>query len=521
MKTTRILLVALAVAWVVALIPGPAQAAGDPVIRFRSEADLELDLGMIVDDLLPVFLESEKAGNPEWSGQVDQLVHLLGLRALDRARIRSSQSMRGGETRVTITLHPEVTEGFIPTLAGTPPGEFRFGRYLDPDGTVAVVSMENFAAGFERLAGLVADAGLPGPASGLTRNPDGSLSLMGMSLQQDLFPYLEGELDIILFPLRPGQPPHLPNAALVLGTPDSQAFRDHAFDLLGRTMGADAVDQKRGQEGDIAGAFTFYPLHQGVTYGLGPGFVIVTTDPQGMKELLAHRQRGIRAPRGRQYARVNVDQLLAFMGSVAESKGSPSSEDRAMAEIVASLGEEPIGTVEVMTSSRPGKIQMEVHQPGHLWNLEYRMLKQMAAHAGEMKAAREHTDSYRDMTGGLDRAMTAYGKDHDGVFPETPRALVDEGYLDAFPDLTPTPLGEYREGGYSYVPLRNGQGTVTGYYLFVYAGGEGTGFDVFTPENVMDPATYRIASDGVKDGVVSFCYDGTALGQVDAWREGQ
>jgi len=521
MKTTRILLATLAAAWIVALMPGPVHAAGDPVIRFQSESDLELDLGMIVDDLLPVFLESEQAGNPAWSGQAGNLVQILGLDALDRARIHSSQSMRGGETRATITLEPGVTDGIIPTLAGTPPGNFAFGKYLDPEGTVAVISMENFAAGFQRLAGLLADTGLPGAARGLTRNADGSLSLMGMNLQEDLFPYLEGELDVILFPLRPGQPAHLPNAALVLGTPDSQAFRDHAFELLGGMMGQEAVEEMRGQDGDIAGAFTFYPLHQGVAYGLGPGFVVVTTDPQGMKDLLAHRQRGIRAPRGRQYVRVNVDRLLAFMGSVAESKGSPSGEDRALADMVASLGDEPIGTVELMTSSRPGEIHMEVHQPGRLWNLEYRMLKQMAAHAGEMKAAREETGSYRDMTGELDRAMTAYGKDHDGVFPETPQDLVDAGYLDAFPDLTPTPLGEYREGGYSYVPLRDRNGTVTGYYLFVYAGGPGTGFDVFTPENVADPATFRIASDGEKDGVVSFCYDGTALAQVEAWRKGQ
>jgi hypothetical protein len=61
---------------------------------------------------------------------------------------------------------------------------------------------------------------------------------------------------------------------------------------------------------------------------------------------------------------------------------------------------------------------------------------------------------------------------------------------------------------------------VAGYYFFVYGMGEGTGYDVFTPENLSDPEHFAAGHDGKPDGVVNFCYDGTAVEQVDAWREG-
>ena len=90
----------------------------------------------------------------------------------------------------------------------------------------------------------------------------------------------------------------------------------------------------------------------------------------------------------------------------------------------------------------------------------------------------------RDIVAELDDALTRYGKEHDGVFPEDPKDLVSDGYLEAFPELAPTPLGDYVEDGYTYVTLRDEAGTVVGYFLFVYGGGEHTGYDVFTPENI-------------------------------------
>jgi hypothetical protein len=36
---------------------------------------------------------------------------------------------------------------------------------------------------------------------------------------------------------------------------------------------------------------------------------------------------------------------------------------------------------------------------------------------------------------------------------------------------------------------------------------------------VTHPEAFHVASDGEPDGVVSFCYDGTAIAQVEAWRK--
>jgi hypothetical protein len=126
---------------------------------------------------------------------------------------------------------------------------------------------------------------------------------------------------------------------------------------------------------------------------------------------------------------------------------------------------------------------------------------------------------YQEILHTVDAAMTEYGVDHDGIFPEQPQDLVAAGYLDKFPDLQPTPLGEYLEGGYTYVPLRDETGAVVGYYFFLYGVDPNSGFDVFTADNLADPDNFQVGRDGQLDGVVNFCYDGIALDQVEAWHD--
>ena len=96
-------------------------------------------------------------------------------------------------------------------------------------------------------------------------------------------------------------------------------------------------------------------------------------------------------------------------------------------------------------------------------------------------------------------------------------ALVATGYLDALPSLRPTPLGEYVDGGFTYLPLHDEEGSTVGYYFFVYGVDENAGYDVFTPENLADPAGFRAAKDGESDGVVGFSYDGIAIEHVEGW----
>ena len=126
-------------------------------------------------------------------------------------------------------------------------------------------------------------------------------------------------------------------------------------------------------------------------------------------------------------------------------------------------------------------------------------------------------DDLQGVVGIVDEALTRYGEEHEATFPESLEELVEAGYLDAVPDLQPTPLGQYVDGGYTYLPLHDESESVVGYYFFVYGVGENAGRDVFTPENVTDPANFRVAKDGESDGVVGFSYDGVAIQHVEEW----
>jgi hypothetical protein len=504
---------------VVALLAAgtPASADRGPIVRFESQSELELDLAMMVEDLLPVLLGLEEAENEAWPEQAQSILELIGIPALDRLHVRSSTSARESRSRITLTLDPEAEGGFLAALSQVPPGRFRFGEYLDAGEAAAVVSFQNFSQGLKTLVELVAEAEIQELAPYVSMGADGTVSAWGVNLHQEVFPHLQGELDFILFPFRPGEKPRGPNVALVLGTPDGPALRESLLGLVGKVAGADKEAELRGIPGENAGTFTFYPLSEKQFYGVGSKFLLVTTDVERVKGMVARPRRGIRAPQGRQYVRLDGDLLLDIVADLAEAGGPGAKEEKLRAEILRAVGEEPIGVIEIMSESRPHRIEMEIRQPSSILDLQYRVFKELLVHAGEFQALEEERGEYVKMVAEVDEAMTRYGQDHDGMFPETPQDLVGEGYLKAFPDLTPTPLGRYVEGGYTYVPLRDDEGTVVGYYLFVYGGGEGTGHDVFTPENVTDPEGFRIEADGTPDGVPSFCYDGIAIPRVEAW----
>jgi hypothetical protein len=480
----------------------------------EGQSEMEVDLGMIVDDFLPFLFGLEGPGEAGWEEQAKEAIGLTGIRALDRMTVRSTVTTQRSESQITITLDPD-EQGFLPTLAAVPAGQFRFGRYLDPEGTVAVVSLQNFSEGLKALAGLVADAGIP--QTPVVRTPEGEIVVGGFNVSRELFPHIQGELDFILFPLDAGSElPDVPNMATVLGTPDGPALWERVLELAGG-MGGDFASL-RDAPGEQAGDFTFYTANE-ITFGVGPDFLLVTTDPERVMDMVSRPGAGIQAPPGRQYVRVDGDGMLDFLARAMESESGDGPEPELAEAVRRARGEEPVGVVEIAVSSRAGRIDMEVREPVSLFGLEYRLIREMMTSAVAMRERGKVEGGYRDIVAELDKAMTQYGEDHDGVFPNYPTQLVDDGYLDEFPDLIPTPLGEYVEGGFSYVALRDDAGTVTGYFLLVYGGGEGTGFDMLTPDNVAHPEDFHVASDGKKDGVVSFCYDGTAIPQVEAWRK--
>jgi len=217
--------------------------------------------------------------------------------------------------------------------------------------------------------------------------------------------------------------------------------------------------------------------------------------------------------------RANGDLLMTMISGLAEKAGAESAEAGVFAEILQAVGEEPIGTLEMTASTGDGKLEMELQVPASFYSAEYRFLKEFLAAAPKLQAISSPEDDLRAVVGEVDEALTRYGQEYDGTFPESLDELVETGYLSALPDLAPTPLGEYIDGGYTYLPLHDETGTVVGHYFFVYGVDETAGHDVFTSENLADPENFRVGKDGENDGVVGFSFDGIALEHVERWGE--
>jgi hypothetical protein len=353
-----------------------------------------------------------------------------------------------------------------------------------------------------------------------TEDENGRIALFGMNLEEDLFPLLRGELDVIVVPPGDDAPGPKPPMALVLGTSDGPALRDQLLKILSSKLGEDMTAELAAMPGEKAGAFTLYLLPQNAAYAVSPDFLVVGTDPARLREMLAAPSGNLPEKKTRQYMRMSTAFMFQLMNARMQ-EGSGAPEQQMMAEVFGSMDGEAPGVLEITTNSQPNRLDTELRQPGNLFSMEYQMMRQMFQLMPELTAAQSHRERYVAVVAEMDAAFAQYGVDNGGVFPEDPHELVEAGYLEAFPDLSPTPLGIYSEGAYTYLPLRNDQGAVAGYYFFVYGLGEHTGFDMFTPENIVSPASYRPDSDGILDGVASFCYDGPAVDQVEEWNRGR
>jgi len=272
----------------------------------------------------------------------------------------------------------------------------------------------------------------------------------------------------------------------------------------------------------MAGDFTLRVLPMGVATAVSDDYLVVGTNAEHMRELLAHPAGDMKVVEALRYTWVNGDLLAPMLVSLGElGKHGEESGDPMQTALLQVLDEGPVGTAEFAMNARPGRIELKLDYHGSPLGLQYRIYRAMMAAMPAQVALETQDQRYTQDVAGIDAAMTIYGIDHDGVFPEHVQDLVADGYLDEFPDLQPTPLGHYLEGGYTYVPLRNEDGAVTGYYFFVFGVNPHAGYDVFTPENLASPEHFQIGRDGIPDGVVSFCYDGTAVDQVEQWRQEQ
>jgi hypothetical protein len=497
---------------------GSVSAGAGPIVKQRTESAIEIDLGMIVDDFVPPLEALAAAEDETAPAKIRALMGLLGLNALDRLHIESSVNDERGISSLTVTLDPSADGGFLGDVFAIPTSRFGFGRYLKEDEAILVV----YAAGIgERIAAFEAMFARPELRELAPMAPTDPLSLTamwGVDARKDILPFLSGELGLIVFPCGADEECEVPKAALVLGLTDGPAFRETILNILGNILGEEPAAELRAMEGEPAGSFTFYPVMPGVSYAIAPDFGIVTTDPELLKEVVARRKGGFPTIDASSYVRVNGDLLVEMLAGLVAKAGADSPQAGIVAEVLRVVGEEPVGTIELTGKTSGGRAELEVRAPSSLYAAEYRFLKELFAAAPELAALDAQGKDLHAIVHEVDAALTRYGEEHDGTFPLNFEELVAAGYLDAVPDLTETPLGQYVDGGYTYLPLLDETGSVAGHYFFVYGAGENSGHDVFTPENLeANASTFRVAKDGARDGVVGFSFDGVAIEHVEAW----
>jgi hypothetical protein len=385
----------------------PVSASNGPILKQRAESELEVDLGMIVDDFTPILAELAATEDESAPKKIRAFLGLLGLNALDRLKMRSTLDDELAVASMTVTLDPSSDGGLLSDAFAIRPGRFEFGRYLREDEPAVVI----FAAGIgERIGALEKMFARPEMRELAPMAPTDPLSLTqmwGVDMRKDILPFLSGELDMLMFPCREEQACESPNVAIVLGLTDGPAFRETLLDILTKIMGEEQGTELRTTEGEKAGSFTFYPAWPGLSYAIAPDFGIVTTDPEGLQELVGRRGRGgFPAVEATSYVRINGDLLVTMFSGLAERAGDESPEAAIVAEILRTVGEEPIGTVEMTARTGDGKLEMELRVPASLYATEYRLLKEFLVAAPKLQAIRAPEDELQAILGEVDEALT-------------------------------------------------------------------------------------------------------------------
>jgi hypothetical protein len=515
----------------------PTPAAVDPVRVFEGESRLELDVAALVDDLLPLVLEAIRAGAEyteegpagaaERADRTTRMLEVLGVHALDRLRIDSEMKADREHTRATLTFTPGADAGVIGALAAVAPAEARFGRYLDADELDLLISVPPFASNIEALLDQLTRPEVQDMLPELPFDADGEIDLAGMSLRDDLLPLLAGEMHLLVLTSPAGAAQTtVPPIALVLAAEDGLALRDAVLDLAGRLAAITKNVQiemvltsleagLRAMPSRQVGDFSYQAIPGGPAIATNADWLIITTDGARFQQAVA-RADGLDIPKCRTYSRMPGEFLVKMLARTS-ARGEQKQPLLPMLQAAAAV--KGFGVAEVTTGSRPGRIEVDARQTGRSTRVLYGLLHDALAAAPARIAEEREQEWLADTVGALDAALTTWGEDHEGTYPADTQELTAGGYLPVFPDLTPTPLGVYREHGYTYVPLTDKDGRVAGYYFFIYGGGQDDGYDVFTPDNINDPGHFAIEGDGIPDGVLRFCYDGTANAQVEAWNE--
>jgi len=513
--------------------PALAQSAGDPIIRMDTSSTIELDLGLMMRDILPRLMPILAVEDPSDTATVRLLADYLGLESLGHLRLEISERRDRSTTKALITVPDPEADGLLPRLFRQPNGRCRFARYVGKDRLVTFSTLPDFAGALGIVLDELDRPELAEVTARLPRDADGNLSLGGFIPRTDLLPLLAGELDAFILEPADGAPLASPTALplyLVLGSTDGFALRDRllrlADDLGGESAGA-LTGMVTSLTPEQVGDFEVTSPPFGGVVAVSRDFLVVGMDPDPLRDLLARPAGDLDVPDGVQWVVMDGPRYGRLMSSLTALGGAMAPGAQAGAAWMPQLYDALYSSMEseevlYRTTDKGLEIRSRVDGPvmSGLYRMGLAVLDELPAileQEKQEKAAKAVRERYSGILLELDAAMTSWGADHDGTFPDDPHELVTAGYLDAFPLGDAVPPGGYEPDGYTYLILHDANGRNAGYFLFIYGPERDNGYDVFTPENVKAKGNFVIGRDGRRDGVINFCYDGLAIPQVEAY----
>ncbi len=515
-----------------------AVSENDPVIRLDSTTKMEIDLGMMVEDLLPLLMEGLAAEDEESMAILNLLLEQVGIDALQLMKMEARETKDQSTSKVTITLDPDKKDRLLYQLYTMANGQCKFDSYVQKDDVVLFMALHNFKSYLDILLDFLAKPEMSEVFGELPLDEFGDLNFGGFSPRAELVPLLSGELDFFILEapedpegeeISPFNVPYF----LVLGSANGFALRDKILEiatLLGGEAGEGIALMIDSLEPEDVGGFDLVEFPFGGAMAVSKDYLVFTMAPASLRTMLTTGKGDLKVPDGIEWVTMDGSKYGQYMESAmsmtAAFADDEDFETALMLEAYSVLFEH-IETEEVLFKSKSNSLEITTVVNGPVITGLYRVVQLVLAKLPEIieqQRLRDEEDSalaeYQAAIGMLDDAMTLYATNNNGAYPEFPEDLLEEGYLEFFPMLGPMPPGEYMEGGYTYHPLRDENGVPVGYFLFLYGGGVDTGFDVYTSENLAaTDEDFQIGRDGIPDGVASFCYDGIALEQAEAYFE--
>ncbi len=518
----------------------PANAPVDPIISMDSQYKFELDLGMMVDDLRPRLMAMLLENDPEDAEPLQFALDVIGIEALQRLKIEGKDSKEHSKFKARLTLDPRYRDSLLFQLYTSPNGKCRFAKLLDRQELALFMTAHNFSHILELTLDFLKRDDIAQRWGPMPIDENGNLDLDGFVPRTDLLPLLSGELDFFVFSTPEDAEINVMAIpfGLALGSTDGFALRNTLLDLLGNMSGdADGLRDMMAQiEPEMVGDFELQVTPFGLTIATSQDFLVLSMDAEHLRPVLAGETSGMKVPDGLKYAYINGEQYGKLMGDLMNLSAmmGGSAEDLWLLELYDSMFQYLEAEEVLYRSSGSNAFEAKAEVRGAVITGLYQMLPNLIDNLPEI--IEETVDDfgyedfdfedpgddpalewYQDIINTMDQAMMDWAADHDGTYPEHPLLLFQEDSLAEWPFTTETRPGTYVDRGFSYHTYRDENNRITGYLFVLYGGDPVSGYDIYTPENTATKGPFIMDADGIPDGVIGFCYDGTAQDMVEQY----